>query len=333
MMTPFVSFAQTTEIETTTMVPITTTATTLAAPIADAGLAPGDFFYFIDRFGEALNTAFTFNKEKKARKHIEYAKERVAEMDEVLNKPDAKLDDVADAKDDFDKRIAEAATLVKGEKESGADVADLARELDDELDISREALRNVLKGHKEKSSRAEEVIQAKLGSLTDGEASQLKGLLEALSAITKEKQEAAKEENDLDTDLDDEQEIFEEIMGKEMSAEKHFEQAMRLRTNFTGTTGQVQSQASEQLMKQAEEAMMRGDFDAAKMMSKEAERTFEDVQEANDDFRAGVMGVPTMMNINDNDNDKEADDIDDSDVDNLEQEIKRGEMMMQDFDR
>ncbi|MGB2580568.1 MAG: DUF5667 domain-containing protein [Minisyncoccia bacterium] len=330
MMTPFVSFAQTAATETVAVVPTPTTAT-LVAQVADAGLAPGDFLYFIDRFSEALNVAFTFNKEKKARKHIEYAKERVAEMSEVLKKPESKLDDVADAKADFDKRIAEAATLVKSEKESGADVADLARELDDELDVSREALKGIFKAHKEKSSRAEEVIQAKLGRLTDSEAPQLKGLLEALSAITKEKQEATKEESDLDTELDDEREIFEEIMGKEMSAEKHFEQAMRLRTNFTGVAGQVPSQASEQLMKQAEEAMMRGDFDAAKMMSKEAERALEAAQEMNDDFRAGVMGAPTMMDINNDDN--ENDDIDDSDIDNLEQEINRNEIMMQDFDR
>lgn len=336
MITPFVSFAQTVATGTDAVVPTSVTTTTSVTPVADAGLAPGDFFYFMDRFSESLNVAFTFNKEKKARKHIKYAKERVAEMSEVLKKPESKLDDVADAKSDFDERIAEAATLVKSEKESGSDVADLARELDDELDASREALKDILKAHKEKSSRAEEVIQAKLGSLTDSEAPQLKGLLEALSAITKEKQETIKEENDLDTELDDEEEIFEEIMGKEISAEKHFEKAMQLRTNLTGVAGQVPSQVSEQLMKQAEEAMMRGDFDAAKMMSKEAERVFENAREMDDDFRSGVIGVPVMpimMDISDDDNDDENDDIDDSDVDNLEQEIKRGEVMMQDFDR
>ena len=328
---PFVSFAQTTATETVAVVPTSTTTPTLVPPVADAGFAPGDFFYFIDRFSEALNVAFTFNKEKKARKHIEYAKERIAEMSDVLKKPEAKLDDVADAKADFDKRIAKAAMLVKSEKESGSDVAGLARELDDELDASRDALKNVLKAHKEKSSRAEEVIQAKLGSLTDAEAPQLKGLLEALSAITKEKQEANKEENDLDIELQDEREIFEEIMGKEMSAEKHFEKAMRLRVDLENVGGQVPPQGSEQFMRQVEEAMMRGDFDAAKMMSREAERVFENARELNDDFRSEVIGTPAMMGINDDDN--ENDDIDDSDIDNLEQEIKMGEMMMQDFDR
>jgi len=332
-MTPFVSFAQTAEIETVAVVPTSTTTTTLVAQITDAGFTPGDFFYFIDRFSESLNMAFTFNKEKKASKHIKYAKERVAEMDEVLKKPDAKLDDVADAKADFDKRIAEAAILVKSEKESGSDVADLARELDDELDAIREALKNIFNEHKDESSRAEAVIQAKLGSLTDSEAPQLKGLLEALSAISKEKQETIKEENDLDIDLQDEREIFEEIMGNEMSAEKHFEKAMQLRVNLENVDGQVQSQASEQLMKQAEEAMMRGDFDVAKMMSKEAERVFENAREMDDEFRSGVIGAPIMMDINDDENDDKNDNIDDSDVDNLEQEIKRGEVMMQDFDR
>lgn len=334
-MTPFVSFAQAVETETVAVVPTSVAATTLGASVADAGLAPGDFFYFMDRFSEALNVAFTFNKEKKARKHIEYAKERIAEMSEVLKKPESKLDDVADAKSDFDERIAEAAILVKSEKESGSDVVDLARELDDELDVSRKALKDVLKGHKEKSSRAEAVIQAKLGSLTDSEVPQLKGLLEALSAISKEKQETIKEENDLDIELQDERKIFEEIMGKEMSAKKHFEQAMRMHSSIKfGATDPVIGETDNysRIMEEAQKAMTRGDFDAAKMMSKEAERTLESAQDMeDDDFTPVVMGVPTMMDINADDN--ENDDIDDSDIDNLEQEIKRGEMMMQDFDR
>ena len=271
-----------------------------------------------------MSTAFTFNKEKKARKHLEYAKERVAEMSEVLKGSSAKLDDIAKAKADFDERVADAAAIVKGEKEKGSDVAKLARELDDELDISRDALKDVFGEHKGRSSRAEEEIRAKLAALP-ADAPQIHGLTQALAAITKEKDEAKKEEDDLDIDLMDEQELFEEVMGKEMAAQKHMEQAMRLQSHLEEVAGRVPSQASEQLMKQAQEAMQRGDFDVAKQMSKDAERAFEKVREIGGIFESGSfeVGMPVV---------DDGMGVDDMDVNDLEQEIKKGERMMEGFD-
>lgn len=315
---PFVSFAQT---ATTTAVQATGTIT-ITTTITDPGLIPGDFFYFLDRWSEALGTSFTFSKEKKARKHLEYAKERVAEMSEVLKNAEAKLDDIADAKADFDERVAKAVNLVKSEKDSGLDVSKLARELDDELDASRDALKDIFKEHKDKSSRAEEVIRAKLASLSPTDP-QVQGLTQALESITKEKGDATKEEDDLDIDLMDEQEIFDEIMGKEMSAKRHMEKAMRLRS-LEDAMMQV-STSSVQLMKQAQEAMQRGDFEEAKRMSKEAERGLENAKDMRDDFEDDMPSMDGMM-----DDDM---DIDESHLNDLEQEIKKGERMMEDFDR
>ena len=147
----FVSFAQT---EATTSVQATGTIT-----VTNPGLLPGDFLYFLDRWTELLNTALTFNKEKKAKLHFEYAKERVAEIKNVLKKPDAKLKDVLSAKENFRAQVAAAAVLVKAEKDKGNDVSDLARELDDELDEVDEELKDVLRGHSEEASKAEAVIR------------------------------------------------------------------------------------------------------------------------------------------------------------------------------
>ncbi len=302
---PFVSFAQT---------PTTTLPATGTITITNPGLLPGDFLYFLDRWSEALNMALIFNNEKKARKHLEYAKERVAEMKEVLKDEDAKLDDVKSAKDDFEERVAKAAKLVKEEKDKGNDVADLARELDDELDEAEDILKDIYKEHKEKSSRAEEVIRAKLATLAPTDP-QVQGLTQALESITKEKNEAIKEDDDLDDELMDEQELFEEIMGKEMSAQKHMEQAMRLRDSMMQGIPSELSTSSEKLMKDAQAAMKRGDFESAKRMSKQAENALEKAREIMDDF------------------DMDMDGIDDMDVDNLENEIKKGEGMMEGLNR
>lgn len=211
---PFTSFAQTTSPS-----PVSTVT---------PGLLPGDFFYFMDRLSETLSLAFTFNNEKKVRKHLEYAKERVAEIGEVLTNPEAVLSDISAAKSDFDERVAKAVTLVKEEKNKGADVSDLAREIDDELDDSIEEIKEILKKHQERSSKAEEVIREKLSTLSP-EDPQYKGLTQALESITKEKDSALKEGFDMDSSMSDEQADLEEVMGEELSERKHLEQEMRIR--------------------------------------------------------------------------------------------------------
>lgn len=312
MSVPFVSFAQTTS---TTSVTQATGTITVTTTITNPGLLPGDFFYFLDRWTEALNMALTFNNENKARKHLKNAKERVAEMDEVLKDPTAKLDDVKSAKDDLDVEIADATTLVKGEKDKGNDVSDLARELDDELDSVRDALKDIFKEHKNESSRAENEIRSKLAALAPGDP-QIPGLTQALESIMKEKNDADKEDNDIDGDFKDEQKLFEDIMGKEMSAEKHMEQAKRLRDRMEQGLPEGLSTSSDKLMKAAEEAMKRGDFESAKRMSSEAENALEKIRETMGGLQ---MGMPSQ----------DGDGIDEMDVNNLEQEIQKGEKMME----
>lgn len=314
---PFVSFAQT---STTTPVPATGTIT-----ITNPGLAPGDFFYFLDRWSEALNLAITFNKEKKARTHLEYAKERVAEIGEVLKNPEAKLEDVKSAKDNFGTQVADAAGLLKGETGKGKMLVNIALEFDDELDGIRDELKNILKEHKDKASRAEEVIRAKLASLSPTDP-QVQGLTQALESITKEKDDTAKEEEGVDDDLEDEQAIFEEIMGKELSAQKHFEQAMRLRDRMKQGLPEDFATSSEKLMRDAQDAMKRGDFESAKRMSKEAERALEKAQEMRGNLEAGMPSLDGMMEIY-------YEDAGESHVGDLEAEIKNAEKMMEDLGR
>lgn len=304
---PFVSFAQ---ISTTTDGAIRTTK------IINPGFLPGDFFYFLDRWSETLSMAVTFNSENKARKHLEYAKERIAEMDKRLKDSETKLKDVKSAREDFDKRVAKAAAIVKAEKDKGSDVKNLARELDDELDEAEDALKDMLKEYKEKSTRAEEVIRAKLAGLSPTDP-QVKGLTQALESILKEKTDAIKEEDDLDDDLLDEQELFEEIMGKELSAQKHLEQAMRLRESMEQRLPAGLSTSSEKLMRDAESAMKRGDFETAKRISEQAEDALDKVREI-------------MM---DDDDDMDMEDLDTDDIDDLEEEIRKGERMMNEYNR
>ncbi|MDO8604833.1 MAG: DUF5667 domain-containing protein [bacterium] len=267
MAMPFVSFAQTGATG--------TVAATGTITVTNPGLLPGDFFYFLDKLTEAFNTALTFNKEKKARLHLEYAKERIVEIKEVLKDTKAKIEDVTSAKSDFDTEISAAATLVKEEKDKGSDVKELAKELDDELDDMQDELKDIFKDHKDEYSRAEIALRAKIAALAPGDP-QIKGLTQALLSITKEKEAADKEEEDVDDDLMDEQDLFDEIMGDEASAMKHQEDVMHMRAemNAAGASANI-SASSRKLLLDAEVAAKRGDYEAAKRMFKQAENTME----------------------------------------------------------
>ena len=54
------------------------------AVLPNAGFTPESPFYFLDKFGEALRSFFTFNPEGKARLQITFAAERVAEIKVIL---------------------------------------------------------------------------------------------------------------------------------------------------------------------------------------------------------------------------------------------------------
>lgn len=326
MFMPTVSFAQTS----TTNVTQATGTVTVTTTITNPGLLPGDFFYFLDRWSEALNMALTFNNENKARKHLENAKERVAEMNEVLKDPKAKLEDVKRTKDDFDTDISDATSLVKGEKDKGNDVSELSRDLDDELDSVREALKDIFKEHKNESSRAEDVIRAKLATLAPGDP-QIQGLTQALESIMKEKNDADKEDGDIDSDLDDKQKLFEEGMGKEISAQKHIDEAIRLKARLDAMTGEFPAgvvASYQDLLSKAQAADARGDFEMAKDLSKQAKKILEGAKSLIEEADTRRMGMPVIGGKM-----EDGTDVGEKDVNDLENEIKKGERMMEGLDR
>jgi nucleoside-specific outer membrane channel protein Tsx len=54
-----------------------------ASAATSPGVKPGSFFYFFDTTFENIGLFFTFNPEKKAKKALEYADERLAEAEAV----------------------------------------------------------------------------------------------------------------------------------------------------------------------------------------------------------------------------------------------------------
>lgn len=276
LLSPQLSLAQT---STQANVPANANAsTTIVVP----GLLPGDFFYFLDKLAESLETALTFNKEKKARIHLEYAKERVAEMKEILKDADTRIDDVVSIRADVEAEVSAAAKNFSEQKKSGSDVKDLAKELDDELDDIRDDLKDLFKEHRDEYSRAEISIRAKIALLATGDA-QLKGLTQALASVTKEKEHADKEEEDVDEDLMDEQEIFEEAMDKEELSKEFVEEALELRNKINANASLKIPTGTQKLILDAEAAAKRGDYETAVRLLNQVENAMEQAEEREDE--------------------------------------------------
>ncbi len=90
-----------------------------ASATAKAGIKPGSFFYFFDTTFEKINLFFTFNPENKARKALEYADERLAEVEAVASENKPK--EIEKAMSDYEKKISlatEKSKELKDEKKT-----------------------------------------------------------------------------------------------------------------------------------------------------------------------------------------------------------------------
>ena len=90
---------------------------TSVSAAANPGVKPGSFFYFFDTALERVNLFFTFNPEKKARKALEYADERLAEAEAVAKEKNT--DAVKTAVAGYEGSIALAAEESKQIKDKG----------------------------------------------------------------------------------------------------------------------------------------------------------------------------------------------------------------------
>jgi len=75
-----------------------------ASAATSPGVKPGSFFYVFDRAFENISLFFTFNRESKAKKSIEYANERLAEAEAIAN--DGKADVIEKTIDDYQESIS-----------------------------------------------------------------------------------------------------------------------------------------------------------------------------------------------------------------------------------
>lgn len=168
--------------------PIQVSATT------NAGVKPGSFFYFFDTNFEKVNLFFTFNPEKKAQKALEYANERLAEIETIAEEknPDA----VKAAITNYESNVALATEKSKEVKDKGQ-AENLLTLIEDNTSRNQEILSAVLIKVPEE---AKEAIMQAIEASRKGQEEATKQIAELKGEIEQLKKEVAelkKESNDL----------------------------------------------------------------------------------------------------------------------------------------
>lgn len=198
-----------------TMVPTTPPPTVTPPPVVlqDPGLAPSDFFYFLDMWSEDLDRLLTFREESKARLAIAHAQERAAEVREMLDSKGAVSPEVKKAKDGFDEELARAATVI-----TATGKTDTTNELYAGFESSKELLKDVYEMHRAnlRTAQAElkksiQVEKARSNTVA------IKDLESKLTKLEEEEDLILEDDDSLDEDFKDETDSVEKTVGLEHS--------------------------------------------------------------------------------------------------------------------
>lgn len=112
------------------------------------GLKPGDPFFFLDQWAEAVQELFVFNAEAKAVLQAERALERIAEVNAILDEKGVDSPSLDVAHEKIKKHMAKAADILEKQKAKGREIAALAKTLDKKFDARQELLKQVFETKK-----------------------------------------------------------------------------------------------------------------------------------------------------------------------------------------
>lgn len=158
-------------------------ASSLAA--TNPGVKPGSFFYFFDTAFEKIGLFFIANPEKKARKALEYADERLAEVEAIAEEKDSNAVKTAIA--NYENNVALAAEKSKEVKDKGQ-VESLFSSIKDNASKNQEILSAVLIKVPEE---AREAVMKAIEASKKGQEEAIKQIAELKSEVEKLKQEVA----------------------------------------------------------------------------------------------------------------------------------------------
>ncbi len=163
-----------------------------ASAVTSAGIKPGSFFYFFDTTFENISLFFTFNPEQKAQKALEYADERLAEIESVAEEKNPNAVKTAIA--NYESNVALATEKSKEVKDKGQ-AETLLNSIVDNNSRNQEVLAAILIKVPEE---AKEAITQAIEASRKGQEEATKQIAELKGEIEKLKNEVAelKQEKD-----------------------------------------------------------------------------------------------------------------------------------------
>jgi len=159
---------------------------TPASAAANAGVKPGSFFYFFDTTFEKLGLFFTFNPEKKAKKALDYAGERLAEIEVIAGGKNPNVIKTVIA--NYESNVALATEKSKEIKDKGQ-AESLFTSIADNTSKYQEILAEVLA---KVPDEAKETITKAIEASRKGQEEATKQIAELKSEVEKLKKEVAK---------------------------------------------------------------------------------------------------------------------------------------------
>lgn len=117
--------------------------------LPDPGLVPGDFFFFLDGWGEEIEEFFTFNPEVRARLQAARVLERTAEIEVLLKRDGIDSPYLAEIQKRIQGNMNRAARILGEQEARGVVVAGLAKELDDKFGARHTLLEKTFDSYKE----------------------------------------------------------------------------------------------------------------------------------------------------------------------------------------
>ena len=260
--------------------------------LPNAGLTPESPFYFLDKFGETLREFFTFNPEGKARLQIVFAAERVAEVKVILETKGVETKGLAVAQSRLQANLARAATIVADEKSKGKDVSALAKELDDDFDGPKSALKETFKAEKRALEAKEKELKTKIREARQaGDPAQVEALIQELGEAKAQKELLELKEEEQEEALEAEEEKLEEEMEAKEEAEKAIQEAEEEKQEVLDEAAEeevvVPAGAFDKfdgLLAQAKELFGKENYQGAKQLAKQAEKSLEKAENAIEDL-------------------------------------------------
>lgn len=162
---------------------------------ARAGITPESPFYFFDRIAESVTELFAFSSAARARTHLSFAAERIAEIEEMLAVHGVSVKGISVADDALSRHLEKSAVLA----EKVRDVV-FANKINEGIQQAKELRTRAFHAYKDVLTEREREARAVLK--TENDIQKREKLLEELGHILEEKEGVGAKVQDREDDSD-----------------------------------------------------------------------------------------------------------------------------------